>query len=134
MADVGRSSFSTRPRRQHASGPPRDVAALQPLLPHHGHDGPSTCLASCLSCCLSSRRCSSATVLDHSAQGVLRLHVAGAAAHHCLLAVRTAGTDEPATKYRLQKLLVVWSEREGSVGRSLCKHENIKLESTHAKS
>ena len=46
-------------------------------------------------------------MLDHSARGVLRLHVAGAAAHHCLLAVRTVGTDEPATKDRLQKLLVV---------------------------
>ena len=46
-------------------------------------------------------------MLDHSARGVLRLHVAGAAAHHCLLAVRTVGTDEPATKGRLQKLLVV---------------------------
>ena len=58
-------------------------------------------------------------MLDHSARGVLRLHVAGAAAHHCLLAVRTVGTDEPATKDRLQMLLVVQNERRGSVARRL---------------
>ena len=60
---------------------------------------------------------SRSTVLDHSARGVLRLHVAGAAAHHCLLAVRTVGADEQATKYWLQKLLVVQNERRGSVVR-----------------
>ena len=46
-------------------------------------------------------------MLDHSARGVLRLRLHGADARHRLLAVRTVGADEPATKDRLQKLLVV---------------------------
>ena len=46
-------------------------------------------------------------MLDHSARGVLRLHVAGAAAHHRLLAVRTDGADEPGTKERLSNVPVV---------------------------
>ena len=46
-------------------------------------------------------------MLDHSAGGVLRLHLRAVDARHRLLAVRTDGADEPGTKERLSNVPVV---------------------------
>ena len=109
--------------RQHAAGPRRGLAALEPLPPQDLHAGPSSQLCSCHP----ARRGWFATaVLRRRAQGELRLHVQAVDVLHHLLAVRTDGANELGAKNRLEKLHQVQNARRGSVAMAAFGNRNSR--------